>query len=99
MFAVRIQELLPNEFNSLIVSDALSCPEVLLPELAVHLSGRRAMLASARSYKNLSFERLLMSNRDRKSFGLRERCLKVLDKNKLLPQNYGKHLSFTVFPL
>ncbi|KAL5112320.1 hypothetical protein TcWFU_006446 [Taenia crassiceps] len=99
VFAIRVLELLPDEMNSLIVSEMLSCAELVLPELAVQLSGRPPMVVSAKSINSSAAppKPALALNIDLSSHP-REQCLKLLAINQFLPLRQ-ENSSFTVCPL
>ncbi|EUB64933.1 Exostosin-2 [Echinococcus granulosus] len=102
VFAIRVLELLPDEMNSLIVSEMLSCAEVVLPELAVQLSGQPPMAVSAHSLNSLSSPADSPKRAPVFNLGLslhpREQCLKLLTINHLLPLRQ-ENPSFIVYPL
>ncbi|VDM24650.1 unnamed protein product [Hydatigera taeniaeformis] len=101
VYAIRVLELLPDEMNSLIVSQMLSCAEVVLPELAVQLSGRPPMVVSAQSLHGLPFSADSPKPAPAFNHSLshpREQCLKLLAIKHLLPLRQ-KNLPFTVCPL
>ncbi|KAL5962023.1 Exostosin-2 [Taenia solium] len=95
VFAVRVLELLPDEMNSLIVSEVLSCAELVLPELAVQLSGRPPMVVAAQPLNSHSAPPALDLGL---SFHPREQCLKLLAINHFLPLRQ-ENSSFIVCPL
>ncbi|CDS40351.1 exostosin 2 [Echinococcus multilocularis] len=102
VFAIRVLELLPDEINSLIDSEMLSCAEVVLPELVVQLSGQPPMAVSARSLNSLSSPADSPKRAPVFNLGLslhpREQCLKLLTINHLLPLRQ-ENPSFIVYPL
>ncbi|VDK36406.1 unnamed protein product [Taenia asiatica] len=95
VFAVRVLELLPDEMNSLIVSEMLNCAELVLPELAVQLSGRPPMVVAAQPLNSHSAPPALDLGL---SFHPREQCLKLLAINHFLPLRQ-ENSSFIVCPL